>query len=136
VAGNSLTSLGNVYRKLGRHAEAINHHRQALTLIREVGDRGAECEILNNLGDAHLATGQNELAITCHQQALALVEDLDQRHELAHAHEGIGHALHPNDANGARDHWRRALEIYDQLGVPEAEKLRDHLAQVDQAVPG
>jgi hypothetical protein len=31
----------------------------------------------------------------------------------------------PDDANGARDHWRRALEIYDQLGVPEAEKLRD-----------
>eukprot|EP01051_Picozoa_sp_SAG22_P026241 SAG22_NODE_8183_length_676_cov_1.103986_1_plen_92_part_01 len=35
-AGNRLGNLGSAYRSLGRQAEAIDHHTQALAISREV----------------------------------------------------------------------------------------------------
>ena len=136
VAGNFLTSLGAVYAKLGRPAEAIEHHRRALELIRDVGERATESAILNNLGTVHLATGQDEQAAGYHQQALALARDGAYRQEEANAHNGIGNALRGSDPEGAREHWRQALAIYEQLGVPRADEVRRHLEEIGTAAPG
>lgn len=128
VAGNFLTSLGAVYQKLGRHAESVEHHRRALRLIRDVGERATESTILNNLGRVHLAIGQDEQAVSYHQQALALATDGRYRQEEANAHNGIGHAVSATDPATAQAHWQQALVIYDQLGVPDADKVRAQLA--------
>jgi len=128
VAANFMTALGSVYRKLGRHSEAIEHHRHSLNLIRDIGDHATESAILNNLGETHLAVGQEEEALAYHQQALALARDGRYRQEEAKAHHGIGHALLATDPEATREHWRQALTIYDQLGVPEAAEVRDQLA--------
>ncbi|MFL6125295.1 tetratricopeptide repeat protein [Actinophytocola sp.] len=130
VAGNFLTSLGAVYHRLGRPAEAIEHHRRALRLIRDVGERATESAVLNNLGVVHLATGQDEQAVGYHQQALSLARDGAYRQEEANAHHGIGNALLATDPDGAREHWRQALAIYDQLGVPKADEVRRQLTAV------
>jgi DNA-binding SARP family transcriptional activator/tetratricopeptide (TPR) repeat protein len=130
VAANFMTALGSVYRKLGRHAEAIDHHRRSLELIQDIGDHATESAILNNLGDTHLAVGEDEQALAYHQQALALARDGRYRQEEAKAHNGIGLALAATNPAAAQDHWRQALTIYDQLGVPEANEVRDQLARM------
>ena len=47
--GVHLGNLGIAYRSLGRYAEAIEHHTQALAISREIGDRGGEGGHLGSL---------------------------------------------------------------------------------------
>jgi DNA-binding SARP family transcriptional activator/tetratricopeptide (TPR) repeat protein len=127
ISSHNLTNLGNVFGRLGRHAEAAVQHLQALALARETGDRGAEGEILNNLGDTRCATGHLTEALALHHQALALAREVRDRHEEARAHHGAGTALQVSDPGSARQQWAAALAIYRELGVPEADALRDQL---------
>jgi tetratricopeptide (TPR) repeat protein len=125
-----MTALGSVYRKLGRHTESVEHHQQSLDLIRDIGDHATESAILNNLGETHRAVGEEQQAVAYHQQALALARNGRYRQEEAKAHHGMGHALLTTDPEAAQDHWRQALTIYNQLGVPEATEVRDQLARI------
>jgi DNA-binding SARP family transcriptional activator/tetratricopeptide (TPR) repeat protein len=127
INSNNLTNLGNVYRRLGRHTEAAEHHLRALVAVRDTGDRGTESEILNNLGDTRCAAGQPTEALDLHRQGLDLALEVHHRHEEAHAHQGIGNALRDRDPDATRRHWVRALAIYTDLGVPEADQMRDQL---------
>jgi tetratricopeptide (TPR) repeat protein len=119
-----LGNLGAVHQRLGRHAEAVQHHRAALALLRATGDdRGLETEVRNDLGAAHHALGQDTDAVDQHREALALARASGSRYEQARAHEGIARA------SGDTDHLHRALAIYTELGVPEADELRATLGQ-------
>ena len=42
IKGAALGNLGDAYRLLGQHREAIQHHEQALAIHRETGDRQGE----------------------------------------------------------------------------------------------
>jgi DNA-binding SARP family transcriptional activator/Flp pilus assembly protein TadD len=125
--GNALTDLGTLYRQLGQVDEALRHHDEALALIREVGDRSTESQILNNLADAYAAAGQPDAARRHHEQALALAGATHNRYQQARAHDGIAHLLWPTEPAAALSRWRQALTIYTELGVPEAQALREHL---------
>jgi tetratricopeptide (TPR) repeat protein len=52
-----LDSLGLVYHRLGRYAEAGDCYHRALSLYREFGGRHAEADVLHHLGDVHQAKG-------------------------------------------------------------------------------
>jgi DNA-binding SARP family transcriptional activator/tetratricopeptide (TPR) repeat protein len=125
--GNALTDLGTLYRQLGLLDEALRHHDEALALIREVGDRSTESQILNNLADAYAAAGQPDAARRHHEQALALAGATHNRYQQARAHDGLAQLLWPTDQAAAVSRWHQALSIYQDLGVPEAEALHQHL---------
>jgi tetratricopeptide (TPR) repeat protein len=128
VVGNTTNGLGVVLNLLGRRTEAVEHHLEALRLIRQVGDRAAESDILNNLGVALRAAGQLEQALDHHRQALELAGGVQHRYEEARAHDGIAHAIVTAEPEAARDHWARALAIYDDLKAPEAGEVRRSIA--------
>jgi hypothetical protein len=57
-----------------------------------------------------------------------MFEELDALDEQAHALSGIGDTLQRiGDQARARASWRRALELYELLGVPEAQEIRAKL---------
>jgi tetratricopeptide (TPR) repeat protein len=56
--------------------EAIDHHHQALSLFRELGDRWGQAETLQELGDALLGLGRHQQAREAWQEALELCEAL------------------------------------------------------------
>ena len=56
--------------------KAIDHHQQALAILREIGDRRAEGSNLGNLGIAYHALGQVEKARPMLTQSLAIFEDI------------------------------------------------------------
>ena len=73
----SLNNLGIVYTWLRRYPEAVDHHQQALTLFRELGDRVGQAEVLRDLGDALRGLGRQQQAREAWQEALELCEALE-----------------------------------------------------------
>ena len=75
------------------------------------------------------ATGQPEQARAQYSAALTLAVATGDRYQQARAHTGLAHARHAAGEDGlAREHWQHALTLYDDLGVPDAEIVRVHLA--------
>jgi hypothetical protein len=58
-----------------------------------------------------------------------IAQSSDDRYEWARAYEGLGNAWRElGKDDQAVENWRQALGVYDQLGVPDADELRDRLA--------
>jgi DNA-binding SARP family transcriptional activator/tetratricopeptide (TPR) repeat protein len=122
--GNVLTQLAAVRYVAGDYPSAEDLLRQALTILREVGAPHDEAETLNHIGTLHRLTERPEQARAFHRQALAIARVIRHRLAEAHALEGIGRAaIGFDDATTALVHLRQALEIYHELGVPEATQL-------------
>ena len=101
----ALANLGALYWRQSKHADAGDHHRRALALLRQADDRAGEARCWNNLGLAYDRQGQHEQATTCYREALQLSRQVGDRH------------------NG-RTSWQAALTGYTELGCPEAQELR------------
>jgi tetratricopeptide (TPR) repeat protein len=126
------TSLGDAELRLGRHREAIDHHRRAVAMFGEIGDRSSEAQALNSLGDVLVATGQPGDARAQNAAALALAGQGGDRYEQARAHYGLARACDADgDPGQAVHHWRQALDLYTELGAPEADQVRARLAAAD-----
>ncbi|WP_155373880.1 ATP-binding protein [Catellatospora vulcania] len=138
--GSALAALASVHRHTGRPAEALDDLGRALALGRDTSDRGLETESLNGLGETLRTLGRPGDALERHRAALDLAEHTGDRFEQARALEGIGDALAAQAAAGqvpgaAREHWRRALTIYTELGVPQARPLRERTCPTEAKRP-
>jgi tetratricopeptide (TPR) repeat protein len=131
----ALTNLGKAHHHLGRLNQATDHHQRALAFFVDLGDPRGQAIALNGLGETARATGDLPHALTAHTEALKHATEIGDRPEQARAHAGLGHAHHPNHPHQASGHWQKALALYDELGIPEAAELRDHLATLDNGVP-
>ena len=130
----ALTNLGDVYQWQGHYEQAAEHHQQAIALFRETGHQAGEVEALNSVGETHRATGALREALIQHTAALTLATQISDRYEQARAHNGLAHAHHTTgDLDQARHHWRHALALYTDLGVPDADDIPAHLTALDQA---
>jgi tetratricopeptide (TPR) repeat protein/DNA-binding SARP family transcriptional activator len=127
--GYALANLGVVNLRQGRYEQAADDLRQALTVFRETGDRDGEAEALNRMGETLHAAGQSEEARAQHAAALALAVETGDRYQQARAHTGLAHTRHAAGEHGlANQHWQHALTLYTDLGVPDADDVRVHLA--------
>jgi len=127
-----LSNLGVIHGRLGRYRQAADYHQQALTLFREIGDRGGEAAALNGLGETLLADGRTGHARAQHSAALTIAEQIGDRYEQASAHNGLANAHHASgDTDRARHHWQQALALFAELDVPEADQVRAHLTGLD-----
>ncbi|MBV1854780.1 ATP-binding protein [Catellatospora tritici] len=128
--GSARATLGAAYRVLGRPARAHQQLEQALDLARRTGDRGLETETLNALGETLLDLARPADALERHRAALAVTARTGDRCEHARALDGMAAALDASgDRSAAHDHWTRALAVYTDLGLPQADRVRDRLAQ-------
>jgi DNA-binding SARP family transcriptional activator len=131
----TLDGLGTLHMRLEQPEAAAQRYRQALALLRELGDRGGEAWALNGLGEAALRAGRPAEALTHHASALAIVAHTGGRDQEARAHTGLGRAQHAlRDVGVAREHFTRALDIYTDLGTPDADQVRAYLAGLDEFV--
>ncbi len=107
-------------------AQAIARLEQALRLAGEAGDQYAIFQAHSGLGEVMLSAGRPAAALSAYRQALELACHV---HAYARAHEGLGNAHHASgDLDPARYHWQKALGLYSDLGVPEADQIRVRLA--------
>ncbi|MDG6103107.1 tetratricopeptide repeat protein [Dactylosporangium aurantiacum] len=125
----TLDNLGTAATLRGAPAQALELHRRALVIHRATGERYGEAKALNGLGEAARSTGDPAAALAHHTAARAVAAATGDRHQRADAETGIGLAL----PGGGLPHLRTALTLYEDLGVPDADRLRALLAAHDDA---
>jgi tetratricopeptide (TPR) repeat protein len=129
--GWALIGLAEVSRHQGQHDQAADYDQQALALLRDIGDRGGQAEALNGAGETFLTTGQPGQAHASHAEALTLTRRSGDRYQQARAHRGLAGVYHAaGQQDQAQQHRQHALDIYTDLGVPEATHLRTNPAPV------
>ena len=72
----ALRTLAEACHHHGRTADAMDNHQRALEVVRQIGDRRTEADILLHLGYAQEITSQANMTRQSWQQALAIFEEL------------------------------------------------------------
>jgi tetratricopeptide (TPR) repeat protein len=126
---NALNALGWYHALNGQHEQAVRYCRQALAVHHELGNDNGAAATWDSLGYAHHHLGQPAEARHCYQQAIDLHRRLGDRGSMAGNLTGLGdvHAS-AGDQAAARQAWQEALSILDELGRPDAARLRERLA--------
>jgi len=131
---NALNAIGWSHARLADYQLALAVCAEAAEILGELGDRPGEARTWDSLGYAHHHLGHDRDALGCYKRATELFRDTGDRPgeadtlaKEAEVHEGAG------DTDAARRAWRKALAILDQLGDPEADKIRARLGQVQPA---
>ena len=76
ITAETLKTVGDTHHYLGSYPQAIDYHRQALELNRQLGDHYAEADTLARLGDAYEAAAEPDSARDAWRQAVAILRDL------------------------------------------------------------
>ncbi|MBB5121646.1 AfsR/SARP family transcriptional regulator [Streptomyces eurocidicus] len=124
-----LTSLIEAYRADGRPARALHYGRQALGRIRATGLLLSRTRAFAGIAHAHLDLGDRPRAVRYAGRALELARRHGQRLVMARSLYVYGltqQALHGPEA--ALPHWRAALAVFEELGVPERRRLGELVA--------
>jgi DNA-binding SARP family transcriptional activator len=126
----TLSNLGEVHRDRRAGAEAFDHHHQSLAICRELGDRRGQGLNLDGLGEALRLQGRHPEAVALLRQGVALLRAARDRHGEADALAHLGLALDDlGDRGEAASCLRRSLSLFEQVGAPEGNDVRDLMRQ-------
>ncbi|MFD3825799.1 BTAD domain-containing putative transcriptional regulator [Streptomyces sp. NPDC058625] len=129
--GISLCNLGDAYQRLGRYDDALGCLEQALVVLRASGNRWVEGIALDILGTVHRRLGRYDESVEYYDQALTTHRDIGNRWGEGHTLGNLGEArLDTEEPEAARTSWRQALAIFVEVGHPDAEKVREWLARL------
>jgi tetratricopeptide (TPR) repeat protein/transcriptional regulator with XRE-family HTH domain len=123
----ALDELGLVQQLTGDYPAAAASLAEAIELFRDLGSRHDLATALNSLGELSFQTSATQEARSHHSQALAIAGELGAPLEEARAREGLGRSLLHQDSAEAAAHLRHALEIYQNIGAPDARRVQDTL---------
>ena len=117
--------LGKAYQSLGSFSKALEHHKEHLTMAKELGDRAEEGGAYGNLGNAYQSQGDFSQAITYHTQRLAIAKEVGDRAGEGRAYANLGNAYQSQgDFNKAIEyhtlHLAIAKEVGDRAGEGQA----------------
>ena len=125
VVAQCFNMLGWYHAQLGEYAKALPFCEQCLALTDDPWTRAGTWD---SLGYIHHHLGDNRRAVECYQQSLDLIKQLGDRYREA---ETLVHLGEVYDADSqpevAEAHWRQALDLFERLGHPRAEKIRAKL---------
>jgi tetratricopeptide (TPR) repeat protein/transcriptional regulator with XRE-family HTH domain len=125
----ALNDVGWYHGLVGEYEQARTFCRQALALCVEAGSRFTEGHVWDSLGYAEYQLGNLTEALTCYQRALAIGREAGERRLEAEALNHLGDTRQAaGDRAQAREHWRQAADILDDIQHPSAERVRAKLA--------
>jgi DNA-binding SARP family transcriptional activator/tetratricopeptide (TPR) repeat protein len=104
----------------GRAEAALRHHRRALAIAGQLDSPSAVRTVLLGLGETSLRIGRP--AGDEFRRALHMAREARYPMHEALALDGLAHAT------GEPAYWREALVIFTDLGVAQADLVRQHLA--------
>jgi tetratricopeptide (TPR) repeat protein/transcriptional regulator with XRE-family HTH domain len=126
---DELFNLGTVSLRQDDYQRAIGYFRQALDLFRETENQHGEAYTRRSIAEALHGCGQPAAARRELEKALRLATDTGHVHEQARAHSDLAQSYHAaGDDERARLHWQLGLDLYIELGAPEAQQIRMRLS--------
>ena len=136
---SALAQLGECHARLGNYDLARGYARQAIEAASEAGDPTNLAFAWNVPGSVHSRLGQHPQAITCYRHALALARQRKTRlarRWLASLLVDFGDACAAaSDLPAAARAWRQALQILDELGLPDSLGVHARLEQASRSSP-
>lgn len=127
----ALNWVGWFQSLLSDYVTALSHCEQALTLLRDLDDRHGQAMTEDSLGYIHHYLGDFMEALACYDRAIILIREVGDRYNEAQSLEHVAAtyiAIGKNQA--ARKNLHSALEIYDELGHPNADAMRAQIASL------
>jgi DNA-binding SARP family transcriptional activator len=123
--GFDLANLGILHGRQGRLDQAVEHLAESLACFREIDDRYGQAHSLNNLGFAYGLLERHDEALACMRESREFSRELGNTQLEAENLRDIGVVLRRSGHEvEARDHWREALALFEQLNAtPEIEEL-------------
>jgi DNA-binding SARP family transcriptional activator/tetratricopeptide (TPR) repeat protein len=135
----ALYAIGECHAHLGNYDLARGYARQALELGPEPGDPTNLALAWGVLGLVHHRLGERHHAVSCYRQALALANQWKTplpRRWLASLLAEFGDACRAaGDLPTAAGAWQQALQILDELGLPDSLGVRARLGQAGPPSP-
>jgi DNA-binding SARP family transcriptional activator/tetratricopeptide (TPR) repeat protein/DNA-binding XRE family transcriptional regulator len=125
----ALNAVGWCHGLLGDFHQARAVCQQALALHRELGSRHEEAITWDSLGFIEHNLDRPAQAIACYQTAISLFREFGDRGYEAETLTRLGDTHHAHgQVRQARQAWREALRILDDLHHGEADKVRAKLS--------
>jgi DNA-binding SARP family transcriptional activator/tetratricopeptide (TPR) repeat protein len=130
-----LNDIGAIYQSAACYDEALVHHDKARLLAEEIGNLSQQLIALRNIADIQRCSGQYGEAFDHYHTALRLAREIGDLYEEGKILEGIAEStLSTQQPAAARIVFRQALDIFERLGVPEAESARIRIETMDPAI--
>jgi tetratricopeptide (TPR) repeat protein len=124
----AITNIGWCHAELGDHDTAITHCRRALELLHALGDPQGEADAWEALGYTYQRMRRHAEAERCFRTGLVVARRAGDRCREAELLTRLGDtAAAEHQVNRARSAWHRALSILDEVGHPQADRLRGRL---------
>ncbi|MGH3711881.1 MAG: AfsR/SARP family transcriptional regulator [Micromonosporaceae bacterium] len=129
---STLINLADMLVDTGNHHEAVEVAGHAVTAARQIEDEVGVAWALKVLGKARTAAGGHEPAMACLREAGTMFQQLGNRNQEAWVYVEMASAQHGSGRPAAaRDALLRALEIFTELEVAEADDVRRRLAELE-----
>ncbi|MBD3278094.1 MAG: tetratricopeptide repeat protein, partial [Candidatus Aegiribacteria sp.] len=109
--------LGIICKEQGDFTMAVDYHRQALDIYRELEDAGNEASSLNSLGLTYYHMGSYDRAMECFKSAIDLLEELDLPWSLSDVLNSMGMTLRKmGRSKESLESYKRALAVRQKSG--------------------
>jgi tetratricopeptide (TPR) repeat protein/DNA-binding SARP family transcriptional activator len=130
-----LNDIGAIYQSAGCYDEALIHHQRAQLIAEEIGNLSQQLIALRSIADIDRGSGRYGEALDHYHTALRLAREIGDPYEEGKILEGIAESTFSSERqpDTARIVFRQALDIFERLGVPEAESVRIRIETIDPA---
>lgn len=126
----TLNAVGWFHAMLKDYGQALAHCEEALSLSE---DPHLQAAVRDSLGYIHHQRGDYDQAITQYLAALRIRRSTGDYHPQAEILAHLGDAYHALGAiTEARESWRQALAILEDLDDPDADDIRTRLDRLDR----
>ena len=113
---------GIAYHRLGEFEKAIEFYQQALSIMKDVGNKDSEERLYMNLGNAYHSLGHFKTAIKFHQQALSIMKEVGNKDSEGRLYMNLGNAYDSlGDFKTAIKFHQQALSIMKEVGNKDSE---------------
>ena len=120
-----LNDIGAIYQSAACYDEALIHHQRARLIAEDIGNLSHQLIAIRMIADIYRGSGRYGEALDHYHAALRLSREIGDPYQEGKILEGIAEAtLNTQRFDAARIALRQALDIFERLGVPEAESVR------------
>jgi DNA-binding SARP family transcriptional activator/tetratricopeptide (TPR) repeat protein len=127
-----LNAMGVTYQRAESYDEALLYHQKAQTVAADIGNLFQQIVALRGIADVYRRRGRYREALGDYDVALWHARQIGDPYEEAKVLDGIAETrVAARQPDAARIALRQALDLYEGLGVPEAEAARIRLETMD-----